>query len=180
MPKRKRGSGYGQDVNPQWWNLGVCSETVADTPKITTINTPLPRVPMGERSTVIEILGVEWTYDGITVATAANTYAAALKTANSAPAVGTALAADPSVLVQDQWGLYGASAASFASIPTVRYTNCQDADGHGILMAADQVFVYVGTKLTTGVMNVCPRVLYRFKNVGLIEYVGMLQSQANN
>jgi hypothetical protein len=54
-----------------------------------------------------------------------------------------------------------------------------DGSGHGILVATDQIFLHVAF---SGIVNsaanqVQGRILYRWKDVSLEEYIGIVQSQ---
>lgn len=53
-----------------------------------------------------------------------------------------------------------------------------DGAGHGVLVATDAIYLQI---FTTGVANTSEtgrfRMLYRFKNVSLAEYIGIVQSQ---
>ena len=59
-----------------------------------------------------------------------------------------------------------------------------DGDGHGVLIATDQVTVqarYNASEPTADIpnqqFNIEMKILYRFKQVGVLEYVGIVQSQ---
>lgn len=179
MPKRTRG-GTNKDVNPQWWNMGQFTENTgsADTTLVTGVNTPIPRIPTGTRSTVMEILKVEFVFTNPQVAAAANKYYAALKTSNAINTGLVTFMADPSILAAAVFEAYVATAADVSYVPTQMVIDVTDGAGHGVLAAGDSIFVAVGTDLTanhTGTVNV--RVLYRFKEVGVLEYVGIAQAQ---
>lgn len=52
-----------------------------------------------------------------------------------------------------------------------------DGAGHGYLVATDQIFAQVVSTTTSNSNTVSYKILYRWKNVGLAEYVGIVQSQ---
>jgi hypothetical protein len=53
-----------------------------------------------------------------------------------------------------------------------------DSNGHGLLVATDQLFMNVDTQNTAQkTFSAVARVGYRFKDVGLTEYIGIVQSQ---
>jgi len=53
-----------------------------------------------------------------------------------------------------------------------------DGDGHGILVATDNIFAQINS-VTTSLTNVCDiKIMYRWKNVSLQEYIGIVQSQS--
>ncbi len=52
-----------------------------------------------------------------------------------------------------------------------------DNNGNGILVATDRIFVTTGMLNNTVVSASCVKILYRMVNVGITEYVGIVQSQ---
>lgn len=61
---------------------------------------------------------------------------------------------------------------------TVECWDCTDGAGHGFLMASDYFYVNVDTNgMTPALGDFYFKILYRFKNVSMQEYVGIVQSQ---
>lgn len=65
---------------------------------------------------------------------------------------------------------------------TEQIKNCyvldlSDGQGHGILVAGDYIYVTFGTTAFPAVSNAFWKIMYRFKNVALTEYIGIVQSQ---
>jgi len=52
-----------------------------------------------------------------------------------------------------------------------------DASGHGVLVATDNIFAQVSSTGTSLTNTAFIKLLYRFKEVGLTEYIGIVQSQ---
>jgi hypothetical protein len=52
-----------------------------------------------------------------------------------------------------------------------------DGAGHGLLIATDNIFAQVSSTGTSLTNTVYIKILYRFKEVGLTEYIGIVQSQ---
>ena len=52
-----------------------------------------------------------------------------------------------------------------------------DGDGHGVLVATDNLFLDMVTGNFAGTTAVQCRILYRWKEVSLEEYIGIVQSQ---
>lgn len=52
-----------------------------------------------------------------------------------------------------------------------------DGAGHGILIATDQIFVQMKSQATGTANSAYIKLCYRWKNVGLSEYIGIVQSQ---
>lgn len=55
--------------------------------------------------------------------------------------------------------------------------NLTDGAGHGYLVATDYIFAQVGSQNTNAAQFVDIKILYRWKNVGLQEYIGIVQGQ---
>ncbi len=55
--------------------------------------------------------------------------------------------------------------------------DCTDGAGHGVLIATDNIFAQVQSTATGNSNSVAIKILYRWKNVGLQEYIGLVQSQ---
>lgn len=53
-----------------------------------------------------------------------------------------------------------------------------DGDGHGVLIATDQIFLAMNTIGYTAAGGVVMKMLYRFKEISLPEYIGIVQSQS--
>jgi hypothetical protein len=52
-----------------------------------------------------------------------------------------------------------------------------DGAGHGVLIATDSIYAQVNSANTATTNTVYFKLLYRFKEVNIIEYVGIVQSQ---
>lgn len=52
-----------------------------------------------------------------------------------------------------------------------------DEAGHGVLVATDKIYLTVSSESTGDTNDVACRILYRYKTVGITEYVGIVQSQ---
>jgi len=52
-----------------------------------------------------------------------------------------------------------------------------DGAGHGVLVATDKMFLSVVSEGTGDTNDVTCKILYRYKTVGITEYVGIVQSQ---
>jgi hypothetical protein len=52
-----------------------------------------------------------------------------------------------------------------------------DGAGHGVLIASDYLYIQGGTAAYTAAGTYLYKILYRYKNVALSEYIGIVQSQ---
>ena len=59
----------------------------------------------------------------------------------------------------------------------VRMWDITDGAGHGVLVASDYIYVCVDTDGWPSTATFMFRILYRFKNIPVEEYVGIVQSQ---
>jgi len=204
MPKAGGLTGGTGDVNPQWYRLitPTVSQTTAASAGISTQATfPLPVVRKGQlagKVTVVELLKVRW---GNQLGFATNiqqnaiyTLSAYLSTKAPQP-TGAGLApfsslSDPSIVdFVSVTTAIGVSVAinllAFSSDnETPNFHDLTDGAGHGILIATDNIYLSMqllsssidgGSYTATGISNAA--LLYRFKDVTLTEYIGIVQSQ---
>lgn len=59
----------------------------------------------------------------------------------------------------------------------VQVCDLTDDAGHGFLLATDSIFQYCQSNGVGDNMSAYTRILYRFKDVSLQEYIGIVQSQ---
>jgi hypothetical protein len=60
------------------------------------------------------------------------------------------------------------------------YHNLNDGDGNGVLVATDNLYITLITNVATAtgaINNALARILYRWKEVSLEEYIGIVQAQ---
>jgi hypothetical protein len=189
MPKRKGSKAFGGgtgDVNPQWFNMA----TVAATAGYLDVGTTLPRerLPYGNKSQVMEVLKVQFllptTKTFVLTAATAATLTAYLTTSSFQTTEPNGAAMTGKVVAKKRVDFYSTAAApaqsGYAEPSFEAIIDLSDGAGNGVLIATDQV--YVGT-IQTGATNplnggnIGCRLFYRWKNVGLSEYIGIVQSQ---
>lgn len=179
----KRGlTGGTGDVNPQFFVM-TAPQSAADTTTTTAFNIPIQRLPSGKSAQVMEILKFIVDFPTMPVIAATTESGDNMVCAVTTKSFGTTAVTsnEPTLLLFGRVQRFGAFTAggSFgyqaASMPMV--VDLTDGAGHGYLVATDQLYVQVQSA-GTGQSNTCNvRVLYRWKNVGLNEYVGIVQSQ---
>lgn len=187
MPKRKsapKGFGGGTgDVNPQWFNL--TSQAITTTYGNTATTLPRERLPYGNKSQVMEVLKVQFLQAPTqTVDLTAATYSAQrmyITTSSFGTAEPTLGQSSGKVLCKKSILIARTAAAPAADLswPLEDIIDLTDGAGNGILVATDSIFlgaIEVGVTLGTDNTLGC-RLLYRWKNVGLTEYIGIVQSQ---
>lgn len=189
MSKRRATSsltGGTGDVNPQFYVIQT-TQTAIDTTRTVGFPLPVPKYPgSANRAIVFEVLSVRLMLQDLVVAAGQSFTSLILSTrdlgdtgvANPTNAVTFAARTSPSVVAQRSTDFLFATAVGF-QISELRDTeiDCTDAAGHGILVATDNIFFSVYSN-ATGVVNVAAcRIKYRLKEIGLTEYIGIVQSQ---
>lgn len=174
-------TGGSGDVNPQLLR-GQVVQTGADTTTTGTFALPITRIPgSGKMVTIVEFLSM--TFDFISMGSIASvaelidTQTVGVFTQN----VGGNVVAydDAACICMRSFTLQGAFTA--AGTYGTQYTRFQKVDltdsaGHGILIATDNFFVQVSS-INGRANTVRFHLLYRFKRVGLAEYIGVVTSQ---
>ncbi len=181
--KRARGdpnnlSGGTGDVNPQTFVVTV-TQTGVDTPTQLQFPVPVARYPGSrDRAVVMEILDVTFILgDLVPVATNAAIVGILSTRAISVAAGQFAARTDSSNIAQFRKDLvfFSASGAVYSDGDT--RIDLTDAAGHGVLVAVDQLVVSLITAATGTVNQLGVKMRYRLKEIGLSEYIGIVQSQ---
>ena len=168
------------DVKPQILTVGVPASGGINLYSVVEFN--VPRIIMGSRdsATVMEILKV-WFYVGIQDASdpssrlSGNLSTALIRSQD-----------DPVSLVTQVNDVINATVfasvwadrqgASFAVVLPLEI-DLTDNNGNGVLIATDKIFVTTSMLANTVVSDSVVKILYRMVNVGITEYVGIVQSQ---
>lgn len=174
------------DTNPQFLH-GRVTESGTDTTTTGTFSLPIRKVLEGStnKATIVEILKIY--VDFPTTETTAAGETVYTKTINfSTVSFGTTAASfnEPNLFGKLEQNSRRAFTATGTYGQTMNGTQVQDCildltdgAGHGILIATDNIFVQVASANTAAAIAVDFKILYRFKNVGILEYVGIVQSQ---
>lgn len=182
------------DVNPQWMvmrvdhtSTGVTAFTVESS-----VATPIPRVPSSNgRAIVMEILKVQFEMRPIAQISASSnvnqkssialSHAANSALSNSTFNLNTS---DPRIIAtatfysQQRNTLIATNDEEWLLSVQPVVIDTSDGAGHGILHASDNIFLTMGTEhafATTYTGRA--RILYRFKDIGVTEFIGIVQSQ---
>lgn len=178
-------TGGTKDVNPQYLT-GNLTLTTVNTPATATITTPIVRVGQQNngRAVIMELIRL---YASMPLNAEATPAAETFRTSTltlSTKNLGTAAPnfSDGSVLAQ----FSNAQRVSFTAAgtgKTVEQLNPMvwdftDGQGHGVLVATDEMFLQGDTDgWTAALARFDIRILYRFKEVSLVEYIGIVQGQ---
>lgn len=205
MPKAKDTlTGGTGDVNPQLYRLAVslasgaaAAPSLSSTGSATTFPLPIPKYPGGaNKSLVVELLKVRWTVGfgstnasgtsfniavNATLMTSGNTVPGTLNQGNILDNFNAEQIVTVTTAVPPQYGLFILQPAS----DSPAFHDLTDGAGHGILVATDNIVLAadlswqnlaVANAFTAAVE--CD-LFYRFKEVTLQEYIGIVQSQQN-
>lgn len=183
MAKRARDqlTGGSNDVNPQEFII-VGTQTGADVTTVTQQPLPIPRLPTRPGfNLVIEILSVQMYWLNALIPTAGTAQTLLVNLTTNPNALATILQHLSDTRSIARWFLQSGLLAGGTSV-TFKVENditfdLTDQAGHGILVATDNLFLQVAS-ITTGQANQCVcRFQYRWKEVSLTEYIGIVQSQ---
>lgn len=186
MASRGALTGGTGDVNPQWF---FCADfDPGGTFATTSVPIPIQRLNGNRGSTaqVMEILKAELSSGAAVTftqsAAADDTLDVYLTTRSFGSTEPNAADHDGNVI--SDWHIKTSSVGTAANVfgPNVIFpmtNDLTDGAGHGILIATDNIFVGV---IQTGAAapitgSLVVRVLYRWKNVPIQEYIGIVQSQ---
>jgi hypothetical protein len=189
MPKRLRSGGV-KDVNPQFMSFsGVQSGN--DTRTVTTITLPIDPLHGGTSPTIIEVLKVFFEFDNNAIlATGSTQWWAGLGT-RSTGAVTTDqtsqnpyFGADPQVFAfageRALWAQATGAGLNFSNYVSPLVFDCTDGLGHGILIATPNIYLTIYSVATAHANVARVKLMYRYRTVGIQEYIGIVQSQQSS
>ena len=159
-------TGGTKDVNPQWVSGEVTSGGTVSATYSGEIPLPVQRLNNKNRSMVMEILKLQFEIgdDASTnhvhfgISTSKLTQATLTKPAITNPAV-----------------IYMERVKYASKQLETKFVDLTDSAGHGILVGADKIYVFYNTETITGI-TARVRIWYRWKNVSLTEYIGIVQA----
>lgn len=180
MPKRSASTsltGGTGDVNPQWMVVYV-TQSANDTTTSTSFPNPVPKYPGSQgRAIVMEVLAVQIIFDDLALPANNAALVLALATSDLSGQTSQQVFRSPKVLALATKDLIYATGAGFLWTDRMVYVELTDAAGHGVLVGTDAIFPTYASA-TTGAQNTGTiRIKYRLKEVGLAEYIGIVQSQ---
>ena len=194
MKRKRRRIGYSsdlltggtKDVNPQFMS-GTLKQETMNVDIDHSYQNPVAKgiFAIGGKATVMEILNVfieipklaHFSSDPV-LARAVRCY---ISTKKVLPVTPVFSIEEPSVFA---WGIqfiyegFTAAGSLMWGYDPVSCIDLTDNVGHGLLVASDKIwFTIVTTACTVSIDNCSFKILYRFKNVSVQEYVGIAQSQ---
>ncbi len=172
------------DVKPQILTLDSGTAGATSDYQVNRIALPVPRFgSMKTKATIFELLYVDWVFGIEDFADHENTKSVFLTTSTTRTSGETVTfnsmasdVTDPKTfafVVRDQ--VLETSGSSILTMP-IR-VDLTDSNGNGHLIATDQLFVVFADLAGSVVSSAIAKVGYRLVNVGIQEYVGIVQSQ---
>ena len=172
------------DVKPQILTLTVDRASAQDQYATNQVALPVPRFgTVKDRATVVEILSCDWYLNILNQGDANSTDWGFLSTNSNRTTSSTSTAASQREDVEDPLTF------AMTSVVTGLNTNgmlvkqwplhydLTDNNGNGMIVATDRIFIVIGNVgAGLGTSGTC-KMKYRLVNVGITEYVGIVQSQ---
>lgn len=187
MPKRGRDTltGGTHDVNPQFINIPITFTDSTTTGTLTTFVLPKSPITQNGRAQIIEILKIWFKLGtGSPTDTSQDMSLSVLSAAPSAPTTVESRLSDSRVIAKAIYSLRADATATqswaLAESPgRIQCVDLTDGAGHGVLVATDNLYVqaWVGAA-AVGVTTADVKCLFRYKNVGVQEYIGIVQGQS--
>lgn len=163
------------DVNPQTFVIPAV-QTAADVATVIPAATPIPRYPLANgKSLVMEILKVEFKLSQ-PIAANSEVFIALTTNPTAAPSILLAFQDTRIIAKTDRYVVFS-SAAAYLIDALIQKDDVTDDAGHGLLVATDNVYVAIYSTGTAIANRGDCRITYRFKEVTLQEYIGIVQSQ---
>ena len=176
-------TGGTKDVNPQTMS-GFLVLSAANTTTSAAQGTPIVRVgpQTGNDAIIMEILKI-WAdmpiQDLENAAVTTRSCILALTTYD--PSTAAVSFADPRCLAMFRHEIRNAFTAAGTGILDIqedpREMDLTDGAGHGMLVATDNIYLQGQSAGFTAAVRFNWKILYRFKRVSLVEYIGIVQSQ---
>lgn len=171
MPKTK-------DVYPNYLTSNVV-QTADNAIATEQIFMPIPRVQgQAKKATVMEFLWVDYAAHGVSLNGVGEELTFSLTTQKPSTAIAVLRADAPGVLMFSQM-LFSVLTSGASLLKWPQTHNFQTADGHGLLVATDSIQANIDTAAQAGGTRaeIDFRIFYRFVDIDVMEYVGIVQSQ---
>ena len=187
--KRARGSltGGTGDVSPQQYNITLAQPNV-DQNDIRTFPVPVYRFPLArDKAMVMEVLRAQYYIEDLLVGAAQGSIVGVVSTSKlpiiqtdvSTPAIQYNMIASPNTFSAFSLDFLFSTGAGFAFTSRIQKEDFTDSAGHGILIATDTITAALMSTGTGTNNRMTIKLIYRWKEVSLSEYIGIVQSQQN-
>lgn len=175
-------TGGTRDVSPQLFHMRA-TQTAADTTTTETFPVPIQRLPFGNRAQVMEVLKAYFVTTSLPAIASATEIQDVIQIFITTTSFGTTATnfGEPRVFahyVKNQRGAFTAAGTYGMTQDDEPFQlDLTDGAGHGILVATDNIFMQIASSGTGASNTANVKLLYRWKNVPLQEYIGIVQSQ---
>lgn len=178
-------TGGTRDVNPQYLH-GAVTLSAANTTTSATLGTPIVRVgPQTDGQAIImEIIKIYADLanaDNLAPAAGVTAYSQSLYFSTVSGGTTAQTWDDPRVFAAFKHSTLVAFTAAGTGMlddtMELHEFDCTDGAGHGLLIATDNIFIQGQSINMTAAGTFRFKILYRFKRVSLVEYIGIVQSQ---
>lgn len=178
-------TGGTRDVNPQFLH-GRVTLSAANTVTEVTLGTPIVRVgpQTNGKSIIMEVLKIFVQMPEVDADAAAATgraFTIQFGTTSSGATAALRGSDDPRIFAHFVHSVRNAFTAAGTGLLDIQddmsVMDLTDGAGHGILIATDNIFIDAVTSNQTAASAFPFKILYRFKEVSLVEYIGIVQSQ---
>lgn len=169
------------DVNPQFFSAQI-AQVSNDSTVTNAYHSPVNRLAVkGNKKAVMEVLKIYCNFSpSVTAVTGVNTRRQVLIFGTRDYGTTAVTLAEPTSFgfAEYDWINAFTAGGSFWDVQdSFSIWDCTDGAGHGILVATDYFYVQFRTAGTGDANTAWFKILYRFKNVSLQEYIGIVQSQ---
>jgi len=164
-------TGGTKDVNPQYFHM-TATQSSADAATTTAFPIPVQRLNNRGRAMVMEVLKVFWSTTSLVEV---DSSLSGWLTTSSAGSTATDYS-NTKIIDSITKQRYITTSGTFSSMDPIIH-DLTDGAGHGLLVATDVIYLQVSSATTSAANTIRCKVLYRWKDVGMSEYIGIVQSQ---
>ncbi len=179
MPKRRYRdtlTGGTGDVNPQVIRASVEQLTLNSYAE-KEIDIPLNLPKSGTRATVMEILRIKILYNIVPGPEIGSHKSSWQLSTTSLPQI--YMIDNPLVIATDAMTTGTVTTGSVTVTSSLKTYDMTDGAGHGYLIASDNLYFSVATSsFVTNLQRMAIQIIYRWKSIGLTEFIGILTSQS--
>ena len=157
---------------------GQVTQSAADTATVSQFTTPIPRLQTkGGKATVMELLSIEYNNNNTALDAINESIGFVFFGGQTSVTFTDLLISNPRVIANVDQFVTGATNVGINIYKQYGTIKLQSKDGYGFLYAGDAINLLV-TSTNTGVANrVDFRIYYRFVEIPIVEFVGLVQSQ---
>lgn len=180
--KRQRANGSRTggtgDIKPQYLTVSSGTNGI-NLYAVNQVALPVPRFGSQQgRTTVVEILSVDWYLGALNLLDGGHSAWAFLTTGSDRTAADVAAVIDLAEDIRDPltFALVVAGGSDAHKFMPIHF-DLTDNNGNGMVVATDKLFVVYGDRDNDAASEAIAKIKYRLVNIGMKEYIGIVQSQ---